>query len=176
MKISFPDEQFTKRWKATLLADLARRIQEVGGPRANFRADALCCAWGRVVEPEWARENTGSGPKNCRCCDKPCCGGSKTGHVTIGCRVPGALLRSDRGPAALRETARFEQLPPCRCYDRWVGSEPAGRGGAELVLVCRDSSCRRCVVQAPNTHTVEVPSKLNLCISSSPFHISCKIL
>ncbi|KAK2528363.1 Rnf213 [Columba guinea] len=28
MKISFPDEQFTKRWKATLLADLARRIQE----------------------------------------------------------------------------------------------------------------------------------------------------
>ncbi|XP_065503793.1 E3 ubiquitin-protein ligase RNF213 [Caloenas nicobarica] len=28
MKISFPDEQFTKNWKTTLLADLARRIQE----------------------------------------------------------------------------------------------------------------------------------------------------
>lgn len=41
MKIRFPDKQFTERWKTTLLADLARRIQEVGGPQAKFRVDAL---------------------------------------------------------------------------------------------------------------------------------------
>lgn len=30
MNISFPDEQFTQRWRSTLLADLKRRIQQVG--------------------------------------------------------------------------------------------------------------------------------------------------
>lgn len=52
--ISFPDEQFTKTWKKTLLADLERRIQEVrrnapqdslrAGFRGQSRETVFCCA------------------------------------------------------------------------------------------------------------------------------------
>lgn len=46
--ISFPDEQFTQMWRSTLLADLKRRIQQVGetpgSPGWWFRADGVACA------------------------------------------------------------------------------------------------------------------------------------
>lgn len=35
MNIGFPDEQFTEKWKRTLLADLERRIQAVWGAVGN---------------------------------------------------------------------------------------------------------------------------------------------
>lgn len=40
VKISFPDEQFTEKWKKTLLADLEKRIQEVwaGAYRQSLHA------------------------------------------------------------------------------------------------------------------------------------------
>lgn len=53
MKISFPDEQFTAKWRQTLLADLKRRIREVGGSpgshcmlvgQAQTRLTVFCCA------------------------------------------------------------------------------------------------------------------------------------
>lgn len=46
MKISFPDEQFTAKWRQTLLEDLKRRIQEVGGvPRLSLHAGGPGSEW-----------------------------------------------------------------------------------------------------------------------------------
>ncbi|KAM6050451.1 E3 ubiquitin-protein ligase RNF213 isoform 2-T2 [Chlamydotis macqueenii] len=46
VKISFPDEQFTEKWKKTLLADLERRIQEE--PPVN-QILAYCCQHSRLT-------------------------------------------------------------------------------------------------------------------------------
>ncbi|OXB61070.1 hypothetical protein ASZ78_013633 [Callipepla squamata] len=45
VKISFPDEQFTERWKSTLLADLERRIQEECPVN---QIQVYCCQYQRI--------------------------------------------------------------------------------------------------------------------------------
>lgn len=48
MNISFPDKQFTQTWRNTLLADLKKRIQQVGETPGSLgwwpRAEGVTCA------------------------------------------------------------------------------------------------------------------------------------
>lgn len=64
MKISFPDEHFTEKWRKILFADLQRRIQEVrmttGSHWATFRVDRQSSAVLReqLLELQWPHGNT----------------------------------------------------------------------------------------------------------------------
>ncbi|XP_049669068.1 E3 ubiquitin-protein ligase RNF213 isoform X5 [Accipiter gentilis] len=98
VKISFPDEQFTERWKKTLLADLERRIQEE--PPVN-QILVYCCQHSQFAQLD----------SSIVCCFSNCA----TEAVTAACQTQSNLLEK----LSSYNMGRFSQLVSTIIVKSW---------------------------------------------------------
>ncbi|XP_026716672.1 E3 ubiquitin-protein ligase RNF213 isoform X2 [Athene cunicularia] len=98
VKISFPDEQFTKRWKMTLLADLERRIQEE--PPVN-QILVYCCQHSQFTQLDSSIEG--------------CFHNCATEAVTAACQTQNNLLEK----ISSYSMGRFSQLVSTIIVKSW---------------------------------------------------------
>ncbi|XP_074900257.1 E3 ubiquitin-protein ligase RNF213 isoform X2 [Buteo buteo] len=98
VKISFPDEQFTERWKKTLLADLERRVQEE--PPVN-QILVYCCQHSQFAQLD----------SSLVCCFSNCA----TEAVTAACQTQSNLLEK----LSSYNMGRFSQLVSTIIVKSW---------------------------------------------------------
>ncbi|KAM6403591.1 E3 ubiquitin-protein ligase RNF213-like [Rhynochetos jubatus] len=98
VKISFPDEQFTKTWKKTLLADLERRIQEESPVNQIL---AYCCQYNQLTQVDSSIDE----------CFRSCA----TEAVTAACQTQSNLLER----ISPYNMAQFSQLVSAIIVKSW---------------------------------------------------------